>query len=66
MKIVNDGIIRETELVLDDDYPIYCGYLYVADNYVITSDYTGSAKEFKFEYKINELRNCDFMARMVV
>jgi hypothetical protein len=52
------------EPILEDDYPIYAGYLYVADGKVICSDYHGiTARQFKAREGIKELRRCDIYGR---
>lgn len=52
------------EPILEDDYPIYAGYLYVADGNVISSDWHGiTAREFKAREGIKELRRCDMAGR---
>jgi hypothetical protein len=58
-----DGVL-ETERVLPDDYPIYAGYLYVADGRVYQSDYHGvSVKYLKAKEGFKEVRRCDMDAR---
>lgn len=52
------------EPILDDDYPIYGDYLYVADGKVIRSDWHGiTARQFKNREGITELRRCDIAGR---
>lgn len=52
------------EPILEDDYPIYGGYFYVADGKPITSNWHGiTAKEFKLRENIKELRRCDAVGR---
>jgi len=52
------------EPVLADDYPIYAGYLYVADGKVVMSDYHGiTAQQFKGRLGATELRRCDIFGR---
>ena len=56
--------IELNEPVLSDNYPIYGGYLYVADGKVVESDWHGiTAKEFKWHLRAKELRRCDIVAR---
>ncbi len=56
--------IELNEPILDDDYPIYADYLYVADGKVIRSDWHEvTAKLFKIKMNIKELRRCDIMGR---
>lgn len=52
------------EPVLADDYPIYGGYLYVADGKVISSDLHGTtAGRLKQHLGAKELRRCDIVGR---
>jgi hypothetical protein len=55
------------EPVLPDDYPIYAGYVYVADGVPIVSDWHDiTAREFKMREGITELRRCDLSGRGLV
>lgn len=52
------------EPVLDDSYPIYGDYLYVADGRVVRSDWHGiTARELKARLGVVELRRCDIAGR---
>lgn len=52
------------EPILPDDYPIYAGYLYVADGKVISSPlHDVTARELKAREGITELRRCDMSGR---
>lgn len=52
------------EPVLPDDYPIYGGYLYVADGRVVMSDLHGvTAARLKLALGASELRRCDIIGR---
>ena len=52
------------EPILEDDYPIYAGYLYVADGKVVISDWHDiTAREFKAREGVTELRRCDIFGR---
>ncbi len=52
------------ERILEDDYPIYGFYFYVADGKVVQSDYHGiTAAEFKKRIGAKELKNCDIYGR---
>lgn len=51
------------ERVLEDDYPVYYGYAYVADGTPISSPIQGTVKELKTRYKITELKSCDLVGR---
>lgn len=49
---------------LPDDYPIFAGYLYVADGKVVESHLHGvTAKRLKQELGAKELRRCDITGR---
>lgn len=51
------------ERVLEDDYPVKVGFLYVADDKVIESDITGTVMELKMLLKVKEIKNCDIGGR---
>lgn len=51
------------EHVLDDEYPVYPGYLYVADGKVVQSDISGTVRDLRRYLKAPEIRNCDIAAR---
>lgn len=52
------------EPVLEDDYPVYADYLYVADGKVVRSDWHGiSVARFKLVLGAKEIRRCDMAAR---
>ena len=56
------------EPVLEDDYPIYNDYCYVADGEVIVAEHPFfeegcTATQFKRYQKITELRRCDLHGR---
>lgn len=54
------------ERILPDDYPVYYGYLYVADNEVISSGIEGDIGRLKMLLKVNEIKNCDIISRGLV
>jgi hypothetical protein len=51
------------EPILEDDYPVYAGYAYVADGKVIASPIQGSVRRLKVILKATEIRRCDLSAR---
>jgi len=51
------------EPILDDDYPVYFGYLYVADGKVISSDIEGTIRHLKANLGAKEIRRCDMAGR---
>jgi hypothetical protein len=63
--------VFESEVVLEDDYPVHAGYCYLADGKVIISDVFGTVATLKsdlftFGYPRNvEIRRCDLMARQM-
>ena len=57
-----DGI-EQGETVLEDNYPVYPGYLYVADGKVITSEFQGTVGRLKAVHKATEIRRCNIAAR---
>lgn len=60
-------MVESNERVLDDDYPVYYGYWYVADGVPVQSELSGEPTPTVFELRINlnvrEIRNCDLKAR---
>ena len=56
--------VMNGERVLEDDYPIYGGYLYIVDERVIVSDYHEiTVKKFKQLMNAKEIRNCNMGER---
>lgn len=51
------------ERALPDDYPVYYGYLYVADGKVVTSDIEGTIRDLKRLLKAAVITNCDIVGR---
>ena len=57
------------EKVLDDDYPVYFNYLYVADGKVVRSDIEGTIKNLKKDLKVTYgidakvITSCDIFGR---
>lgn len=57
-------MVELDERILPDDYPIYGGYLYVADGTPVVSNWHGiTAREFKIRENVKELRRCDIYGR---
>jgi len=54
------------ERVLEDDYPVYPGYFYVADGEPVRSDIEGTARDLRRELNAKEIRNCDLVGRGMV
>lgn len=52
------------EPVLDDDYPVYPGYLYVADGKVVECWLDqANVRRLKAHLKVSEIRRCDIFGR---
>jgi hypothetical protein len=51
------------EPILEDAYPVYWDYLYVADGEVVRSDIQGTVADLKRDLKAKEIRRCDMYAR---
>ena len=51
------------EPILEDDYPVYPGYWYVADGKPVQSHVHGSAAYLKRQLGAAEIRRCDAVAR---
>ena len=59
------------ENILDDDYPVYAGYFYVADGKVVKSnmgfrDFAKTVKDLKAFHGYEEVRRCDAVARGIL
>lgn len=48
---------------LEDDYPVYPSYFYIADGTVIRSPIDGTVRELKRALKVHVIRRCDTVAR---
>lgn len=56
--------VRELdENVLEDDYPVYAGYLYVADGKVIEAPMQTTVAGLRRYLKAAEIRRCDIYGR---
>ncbi len=51
------------ENILPDDYPVYCGYVYVADGKPVTCWISGTVSDLKKDIKADEIKNCDIFGR---
>lgn len=51
------------ERVLEEDYPVYPGYFYVADDVVICSPIEGTVAQLKKELRASEIKSCDAIGR---
>jgi hypothetical protein len=52
-----------TERVLDNDYPVYPGYFYLADGVVVCSSLKGRVLDLKRDTGALEIRSCDAIGR---
>lgn len=52
------------EPILNDDYPVYVGYLYVSDGKVISSDFSGTVRQLKSYLNAKEICRCDIGGRL--
>ena len=53
------------ERILEDDYPVHPGYLYVADGRVVSSNISGTVRNLKQYLKAIEITNCDISGRQL-
>ncbi len=68
LNLVKEPILKgkpfPSETILEDDYPIYANYFYLADGVVVCSPYHAvTAKYFKLQFGIKELRRCSLADR---
>lgn len=54
--------LTKNETILPDDYPIYAGYIYIADNAFIRSSIMGTVGQLKVFLSVAEIRRCDLCA----
>ena len=57
---------KYNEQILEDDYPVYAGYAYVADKKVVISDISGTVLSLKRYLRANEITNCDLVGRDLI
>lgn len=53
-------MILESEIVLEDDYPVYWDYVYIMDGRFQRSNIQGTVADLK-RNGIKEVRRCDLM-----
>lgn len=51
--------LQDTETILQDDYPVFPGYAYIADGVFITSPIGGTVGGLKVRLNAKEIRRCD-------
>ena len=61
-------MIHESERILEDDYPVYLGYWYLADGEPRQFDagFSGCVEQLRKQWKCQEIRNCDLGARGMI
>ena len=53
-------ILKDTEVVLQDDYPVYPGYTYIADRkFIRNSSVFGTVGQLKKHLGVGEIRRCE-------
>ena len=60
---VETKVIHESETILEDDYPVNAGYLYLADGEVVSSPVQGTVARLKAALGATVIRRCDIGAR---
>lgn len=63
MKEVKDPDRTDDEPILEDDYPVFPSYFYVADGKVIRSPLEGNIRDLKRTLKATEIRRCAAVRR---
>jgi hypothetical protein len=58
-----DPGILPGETVCEDEYPVYAGYIYVADGSPWMSPMTGTVADIKRRYGYSEIRRCELVKR---
>lgn len=54
------------ERVLEDDYPMYYGYLYVIDDVVTVNEYDEyTVGDYKRRFRVSEVKSCDIIGRNI-
>jgi hypothetical protein len=56
-------MILEGETILDDHYPVFCGYAYVGDGRVVESPVEGTVRDLKRALGVSEVRRCELVKR---
>ena len=51
---------NSSEIILDDDYPVFPGYAYIADVEVVESPIHGTVAALKRNLGVKEIRRFDF------
>lgn len=51
------------ETVLPDDYPVYFGYIYVANDKPLICEIDGNISQLKRQWGVSEIKSCDLVGR---
>lgn len=51
--------LNEHETILEDDYPVYPDFVYIADMKFVKCPIHGRVQNWKREFGIKEIRRCD-------
>jgi hypothetical protein len=51
--------LLKDETVLEDNYPVYPDYVYIADLKLIRSEIKGTVADLKRQLDVKEIRRCD-------
>jgi hypothetical protein len=56
--------ILESETIMDDNTPVYYGYIYIADGVIVRNYniFEGTIKDLKKELNAKEIRRCELFA----
>jgi hypothetical protein len=60
---MNTFPLLESETILEDDYPVFWDYSYIADMKIIRSDIQGTVFDLKQDLNAKEIRRCDIFGR---
>lgn len=60
--IINDGT-RDDEPLLEDNYPVFADYWYLADGKPIRSPVQGFVRDLKRAIRVTEIRRCAAVKR---
>jgi hypothetical protein len=58
-----EGSLKMDEPILDDNYPVFCTYWYLADGEPKRSPLEGNVRDLKREWQAAEIRRCAAIAR---
>jgi hypothetical protein len=55
----------DSEVILEDDYPVYYTYIYIIDGIIKKSPPIGTVFDLKKFFNAKEVRRCDIVVRLV-